>query len=873
MKKTLAILLAVLLSLSVVALVACSDKKITKIAVDGLPDEVELNDTEFYKNITITVTYDDDTTDTFAYNSEGVTLEGTDTSTKGVKILKVLYGGLSAEKTYTVVYAVINENITITNVANTEGYLDYSKNIQEQTNAEETFYDTERGYSVGTANGYWCLPEITFIDDDGNDGTLDNPITSFTLSENDVVLEDVTPFVSAEDNIYYFTEAAIGHTFTLTITLSDEYTLLTDKTNKTITQEITIVDGYNVHDVLDLSVLDNLNNNSWADIKTAVRPWNNGKTLAEFKDVNQVIIHNNITVTKDDLPSKYFWKVSEAAAGNGKSYNDAFALTPEKYQNLLVGSIKETCLGEEWEQGDHDNQRGLYVNNGIGVNGNYLKLSYESGLVVAEDGTITAPNGGIYVVYDFNQKGGSESRDYPECHTSFIAVRNYGNKNSTSPVFQNLYFVGQTRHTNDIISPAGLMMIGGIQIDATIDNVIANQWFCNIEMDGIGSESPSTTVNMLNCKFYDAFSQMVYSWYGKELNVVNCELKRAGGPLFIMQCATDEESNPIATTLNIDSTANMESWVTGSESWFQINGLPASDIAQLLSLAGNLDALGKHYTYETEYDGQKYTTCNLIAVMIPAPEYVFTNQHTVHGELNITDGQSNELIKQGLDEDVFNALLNLQSVATEGAGLGSKLADTIIGMNEDGTPIYVKQLVLKQKVDDQEIEVPVQSVLTKLINGFDAIANNSTLTALKLAPVFKSGSDYILFDGSAPKNIATLGETYGDDGNLTLAGLATNVQSLYGGVEQIIALLNKYAAEQEGEAKATLETLAEQWTAVANGLKPLTNVVSDEQWAANWAANNCGYATMFVNPGGLDKDKLNPNIKHFVVLFGENTSK
>ncbi len=871
MKKTLAILLAVLLSLSVVALVACSDKKITKIAVDGLPDEVELNDTEFYKNITITVTYDDDTTDTFAYNSEGVTLEGTDTSTKGAKILKVLYGGLSAEKTYTVVYAVINENITITNVANTEGYLDYSKNIQEQTNAEETFYDTERGYSVGTANGYWCLPEITFIDDDGNDGTLDNPITNFTLSENDVVLEDVTPFVSAEDNIYYFTEAAIGHTFTLTITLSDEYNLLTDKTNKTITQEITIVDGYNVHDVLDLSVLDNLNNNSWADIKTAVRPWNNGKTLAEFKDVNQVIIHNNITVKKDNLPSNYFWQKGETANGeSGKSYDSIKNLIPENFsEDLLVGSIKETYLGEAWENGRHKAQRGLYVNNGIGINGNYLKLSYESGLVVAEDGTVTAPNGGIYVVYDYNQDE-ENRKDYPEVHTSFVSVRLDGSESYYSPVFENVYFVGQTNKTDNTNMPAGLMMMGGIEVDTTIDNVIANQWFCNLEMDGIGADRPSTTVNMKNCKFYDAFSQMVYSWYGRELNVINCELKRAGGPLFIMQCATDKETNPIATTLNIDSTANMESWLTGSETWFQINKLPASDIAQLLSLAGNLDAMGKHYIAQ---DGE-LTKCNLIAVMIPEPSKVFTNQHAVHAELNITTGIGGdaEYIKYGMNEDAFSAMLNLQSTAAKGAELGDKLANTMIGMNEDGTPIYVKQLVLKQKVDDQEIDVPVQSVLKQLIEGFEVMANNSALATLKLAPVFKSGSDYILFNGTDPKNIATLGETYDNDGNLTFAGLATNVKNLYDGVGKIITLLNDYAAQQSDMAE-TLGALVVAWTEVANGLKPLSNVVSDDAWKANWQANDYGYAVMWVNAGGLDANNPNLNIKHFAVLFGENTSK
>lgn len=768
MKKILTIVLTIMLSLSVIALVACGNAKVVSVVVEGLPEEVQLNDADFYKNIEIIVTYDDGSIKTLEYDSDLIKIEGINTSKTGTKIFKVLCGGKSAEIAYQVISGIVDESVIVTSVSNTDGYIAYTNNIETQTNTEEDFYDKNRGYAVGTDNGYSCVPKVAVLTEDEED-VLENPVTTFKLFQNDVLVENPEKYVRAENNVYYFTADAVGQSYTLQISLAKSYNLLNETTtNTTIKQDIHITEGYNVHDALDLSVLDNLNNNSWANIKAAVRPWN-----------------------------------------NGKSYGDVRGIIHEKYKDLLVGSVKETCLGEDWEDGAHNNQRGLYVNDGIGVNGNYLKLTYKSGLD-KDDNTETDEKGGIYVVYDYEM---TNDKTYPLSHTFFIAVRTFSEK---TPVFENIYFVGQTKKTDDTETPAGLMMIGGIQADTTVDNVVANQWFGNIEIDGEWDES-KVTVNIKNCKFYDSFSQMIYGWYAKEINVTNCELKRAGGPLFILQCATDENTKQVASTLNIDSTANMENWVTGSEAWFAINGLSEITIGQMFQLTGTLNAVDKQYTKGSESSGSR----NLIAVMIPEPSKVFTNQYTLYANLNVGDK------KYGFDDDVFAALLNLTQTTAKGAELGNALK------NAYGTGL----------------DETTQNTLDALINGFSAMSANDNLAALKLAPMFKSGDDYILFDGTAPRNV------FGQD-----LQIAENVQQLYAGTEQVIALLTAQQAPQE-----TIKA----WTEVKDGLAPLAKVVSDKDWNDAWKDNDSGYAVMLVNPGGLDMSKPDTNKKHFIVLFGE----
>lgn len=657
MKKSVALLLAIMLVASCLSFVACDntpDVKVTSISVkEGtLPTTVKQNTVIDYSKAMIVVTFSDGTQKEFSLTANGVKYEKIDTSKAGKVTFKVTY----ADKEATVEVTVEenpNARYSVTAFGNTDGYTMYTENKKVQdSNKEIEFYVKDAPYTVGSVNGYVCVPKTIAVDvASGNDEEvqLADVKTTFKLFEKgaakELVGDELTKYLAkAENNVYYFTPAANDKQFRLKITLSEEYDTILD--TPYIEQTIKVVDGYNVYDAKGLSVLDNINNVAWAEIKDTKLAWDDQK-LTDYAGVKQVILHDEIVVAKKDLPAKYFWTKNDEAVNGGISYADALSRLPENMKNLLDGSLKETSWGEAWED-NSGRQRGLYASNGIGLNGNYMQVSYEDGLVVDDKGNVTAPNGGIYVAWDFNDS--AKNSDYAEPHFSFVAYKDVNEKDSNGTrTVQNVFFVGKTGKTDNTNLPAAIMMFHNSMTEnkATLDNIVANSWFANVELNN------RTVLDISNCKWYSSFSQMVFGFYAKEINVTNSEMKRSGGPLFILQSATsDRGEDSIAnesTVLNIDSTANMESWLSGREAWFAINTKEAmSMVNQLMMLSKIVDNTAG--TSFFKMDGE-LAKSNVIAVLIPSPADTFDNQSALHGKIIVGTNS------YGMDDAIFNAII------------------------------------------------------------------------------------------------------------------------------------------------------------------------------------------------------------------------
>lgn len=819
MKKVLAITLSLLLALSCVLLVACNST-VTALKIDNAPSQVKRNSTVDYSQINVVATLEDGTTETLPLTDDAVSFTPIDTSTTGNKTLTASYGGKSAQATIKVVLDDVNlEDVVISEFNNTDGYNAYLEAIKTQTNKETEFFVRDAGYTVGNVNGYRFVPVVTAVsinDMEEVDLSESQIHTNFTLYRlngtkfEEIAEQSLATFLSkVENNTYYFTSAAEHETFKLVVTLDEGFNLLDDELNTTVEQVFTVVDGYNAYDVLGLSVLDNLNIKSWSDIKnTTTLDWDNNKKLSEFTDVKQVILHNNINITVNDLPANYFWQENEAAQPGGSiSYSNAFNATPEKLRPYLTGSLKEIYLGEDWENKSDAQQRGLFVSNGIGLNGNYLQLTYEDNLDAAG-----AKSGakGIYVVHDWNQKEGQTLRTYPESHWSIISYQNTGN--TSEPVVENVYFAGQTGKSDNTELPAGLMMMYNHLSNTTINNSIGAYWYANITMSG-----EETSININDCKLYDSFSQMVYSRHTVEINITNSEMKRAGGPIFIV--ITNEHD----THLNIDSTANMESWVTGSEMWFAINmGEGASIVSSLLETATLPDgSVNTHYAKTLVLNGDSYTAANLIAIVIPNAGDVLTNQKAIQGTINIDE------VEYGMNEAVFNALISLNAISST----GSSLAQTTL------------------QALDSSLGAAEKQQLNALKSGFEGLA------AIPYAPVYKCGSAYAFASF--------------DNQNQLVLNSFDGIKSLYGGCLLVQQLLLDAAAQYETampETAAQLQALAAQWGQLA-ATANLTTVAgaaaeNDEAWAASWTA---GQLAFWVNPAAMGQQ----GNKHFMVLIGE----
>lgn len=821
MKRVLIILLAMLFVMSGVLLMACN-VNVKKITLKDVPTEVTQGDVIDYSAISIDVEYDDGATENVKLTADGVKYNTINTSTIGNKTLTVSYKGASDQKVIKVVPAEIDdERVTVVNVDNPEGYREYLRAIEEKDEgaAKETeFYNRDVIYTVGNDNGYVFVPEVSALDENNGLVTLTNVKTTYKLyvkSGEDFVeasegqLE--TYLSNVENNVYYFTKAAADshEIFKLEVTLSEDYKAISETISMSVSQVFEVVNGYNVYDALGLSVLDNKNVKSWASIKETALAWDNGKKLNEFGDVEQVVIHNNISVTASDLPSNYFWQEGEQASRAGSmSYNAAYDIVPDSLKDYLPGSLKEVWLGEDWEKTTDDvDQRGLYVSNGIGISGNCLMLSYHSNMNAADKS-----EKGIYIVHDYKQTTEATNRQYPESHYSFLvythAIAN-GEQDEDgitgTRTIKNVYFAGQTQKTDDVSTPVGLMMMSADISGLKIINTISTQWYCNAQLDGVGQGS----LMLEDCKFYESFSQMVFCWGIPQIEVINCEMKRAGGPLFIIQTRTGKGSSATDrnSVVTIDDTSNMESWLNGAETWFDINNLPSATVEQLLTVATMSDSVaGTHYSK----DGK----ANLIAVVIPDPGEVFTNQVALNGTINVGENT------YSMHDEIFESILGLSSISSTGSTLATTTISTLEAAAQAG-------------MLDQATANGAKAQLQQLQAGFAALA------AMPVAPVYKSGSNYGIFDGKKFQELSYL-------------------QQLYAGCLQAQGMLAQFQQT----------ALATQWGELAADVN-LKNIGTYAATSSEW---NTGHLAFWVNPGGLNASNPNFNLKHFMVFLGEDAA-
>ena len=824
MKKVLVIILSLLFALSCLLLAAC-DTTVTSLEFENAPEQVVRGSTIDYSSIYVAATFEDGTTKTLPLTDKHVTHTNVDTSTIGQKKLTARYGGKSAETIITVVAEEIStDHVIVTEFNNTDGYNAYLAAKEEQSNKQTEFYNRDEIYKVGNVNGYKFVPVITVLDEDLEEVSLSESQikTNYTLytkesngsytkvADNSVYLNNV------EHNVYYFNSNAVGVTFKLEVSLAEGFEYIDDDMETTVEQEFVVVEGYNVYDALSLSVLDNLNTESWKSLKSHKNDWDNGKALSEFTNVKQVILHNNITLTADFLPDNYFWQKGANATEEGsQSYNDAYGKTPEHLQSYFQGSLREVNLGEAWEGDSVKIQRALFVSDGIGLSGNYLTIGYDPNYN-------TDGNNGLYVACGWNT---NSSTSYPEAHWSIIKYFQPSSDNPApnSATIENVYFIGEMGKDVDVNLPTGLMMMSSNITEVTVDNTIAADWYGNFVVDG----EVYGTLNVSGCKMYSSFRQMIFSRRMKEINITNSELKGAGGPLMIIHTRTGSADDSVTNTnVNVDSVTNLESLVTGSEPWFEIC-LPgkSSVISQLLTIA-SMPNPNYYKKVEATVNGEEVelTQANLIAVVIPDPGDVFDNTHAIQGTINVGTHSYSML------DGVFNAMLNLSSTASTAVTVAQNTIDAMTQLGQD------------------------TSSLQKLKAGF--VTMTTAAAKLKVAPVYKCGNVYGMFNGTKFESLSEEVKTEDFD-------------SLYGGVRQVITQLTALVAGSEGQQQATAQTLLTSWQAIELALRPLGTLDIPEDWSTSW---NAKYITAWINPGGLDAAHPDISIKHFMVFLGENNS-
>ncbi len=591
-------------------------------------------------------------------------IDEVDTNELGKHTLTVSYQGKVASIQVEVIKA---DAIKLTKFSIPQSYIDFKD--ASAVKDESLITDTEfaikgKPYIVGNVNRFKFAPTTEYFDMDLLDSVeVENPVTTYVLQlkgENGeyATVDGQIYIESIVNNMYKFSADAEGKEFKLIVSPDKEIYDLSRWNNvaPTATIEFKVEKAYNVYDVYGLSVMDNLNVKNWAKIKDRTLVYDD-KKLSEYTDVTLVVLHNDISVDADKLPSNYFWSENtpyyDMALANAKEADKASGniLT---FAKKLKGSLRDGYGTDDLynHNGDYYNSTNsnIYDEDGDGIKEDYNEYSWRN--VNMQKGifntsqcsisgnymTVTTKDSAtrsLTTVMCYEYKSGDKLKMFnPISHWSMFKFYKTGTEELNINV-ENVFLQGNMPKVNDSGLPAGLMGINTLVDELTVDNVVTSQFYTHIicdEMEGVQSK-----LNFKNSRMKDAYSNMIYLWRAK-VEVENCIMKNAGGPLFILCDGERPASDPDGyeeAVLNIDTKSVLESYAAGSEAWYTIFDATAlfTQLKNMNALCMNmknffkaanplLEGYGCNKSYVHNVNGAEQL--NLIAVVIPSPGVIMT---------------------------------------------------------------------------------------------------------------------------------------------------------------------------------------------------------------------------------------------------------
>ena len=437
------------------------------------------------------------------------------------------------------------EHVAITGVNYSTNLLSYKANKSVKTEADKRneFFDIEESMFVGDDNAFDVKPSVAFRLYKANGKseayvpeTWTYQVDVYVLNGDNYVLlegQDVDTYIDAinlTDATVDFSTDAIGYKFKI-VSYPDGLTekQSTDEDYK-MTVEVEVIDGYNVYSAKELAYVENGGiynkgednakyNGAWAQFKA-----DNNLTAATPA---AVVLQSNVTVTKNDIPSYYFWTESEVKSTDGD-------------YSRVVGSLKDFA---------YIYFRDLGADGQFTFEGNYFTLDCSK-----------LP----YVVRPFDDIVGVD--ETYESHSSVFYFGSSSEEDTTAhATLKDVNFIGNSPKVEDTTKSGGVILLKGNKIAFTAYNNIANSFVINYM-----AESSDRTFLLEKCKAYDSFTCLIYVWGSSDVQIKDSEFVGAGGPVMMVDHTgvTDADGgHPSCVTVE---NSVLHSYVTGQEAWFKM---------------------------------------------------------------------------------------------------------------------------------------------------------------------------------------------------------------------------------------------------------------------------------------------------------------
>ena len=484
----------------------------------------------------------------------------------------------------------------------------YSQYQTRRNNAEGlvadsgSFISNEGKFRVGTVNAVNIMPIVYGVD------ILDpnlEPILITELDKNDVEVKLYDQSNNEELNYSdYFLDSdfdllksigslkfkdEIDESKPRDIKLVFSYLASDDKDSfKDLTLEISIVDdGYNITDAKQLVLIDNAKSSKsdgviysgYEELK---------KEVLGVSDLTGVqtsyegfIIFNDITLSKEDLPSTVMW--SEEINANVSEDSPLYGTLIDWLY------VYEHELNSSNEGSDSFNLYGNYNRISLGEDFPWIRSvdKYND----PEPSVIEAGDDATASVNSHATLFGNDAYDYANINYDFniVDLAVTGNQGVGS---SQIIDINNTPEDKSDDAVCGGLLFSKSGCILNFDNANISKFFTINVNNGAGSKSTLTsrqgeraTLNVVDSRLSDCFSTMLFNYSESAINVESSVLEKSGGFLFINQALALDNKDSWAHDLSeeekallkgsdviVDSESILNNFVTGEGGWFDIYG-------------------------------------------------------------------------------------------------------------------------------------------------------------------------------------------------------------------------------------------------------------------------------------------------------------
>jgi len=425
---------------------------------------------------------------------------------------------------------------------------------------QERFVDTDNPLTAGDDNAFDLqLSASVLIDDD--EETVAEFETNIAVAVFDGTAYNTLDATGRQtyfdeiDNIkntLNFSTAAVGKTFKITV-----FPKNTDPLYNLVATDyiVRVVDGYNVYDANDLSIMTNVNGMGWD-------AWKQEKGYAGIT-AKALVLQKKINVTDANIPAGYFYNTTEAAA--------IAAGTTMGVE--IVGSLKDTYSEDIYV-------RTFAENDQFAIYGNYFQIDYSalSRIVVTAN--------------DSNKKGvkvqdADGNGEGITIHTALMRFKPVDGaadiQKTTMNVFINdVDFKGNGARSTKVVNSGGAILAKLNCVNVNVENSMYRDCIIGWFFDYI--TNPDVAAVVKDSKGYNSYNTLMYACAATNVSIIGGEYIGAGGPVLIADHSDGKKDGSEGTPTHINVIGSkFESLVTGYEPWFVDYGATAL-VPQILQL-------------------------------------------------------------------------------------------------------------------------------------------------------------------------------------------------------------------------------------------------------------------------------------------------